>query len=178
VAALADVTVAFGANANAAVVWDETIDIIKDGLRAAGQRSATINSTARTPEDQARAMFNNLVKSSKPVAENVADQLALYAPPGDAVIDVFVAQTRGMMRNEIIQNRAAIQTAMIQEINAQDCINVSRHCADPKKINVIDLGSGVFNANNGPLFVAAVQGRVSRLLDERNSNGCFHLEVQ
>jgi hypothetical protein len=177
VAALVDVSVAFGSNANAAVVSDSTIDIIKDGLRAAGQTSATINSTARTPADQARAMFNNLVKASKPVADNVADQLRLYAPPGDAVVNVFVAETQGMTRAQIIQNRAVIQTAMVQEINTQGCTRVTNHCADPAQLNVVDVGANVFNSRNSPLFIAAVQGRVSRFLDERNSNGCFHLEV-
>jgi hypothetical protein len=177
VGALADVQVNYGANASAATVWNTTIDIIKDGLRASGQSTATITSTSRTPADQARAMFQNLVNANNTVNANVANQLALYGAPGDAVINVFVQQTNGMSYPQIIQNGTTIRAAMEQEINNQGPGNVSRHCADPTQRNVVDVGSGVFNANNSGLFITAVQNR-ARLIDERNSNGCFHIEVQ
>ena len=61
VGALTDVQVNYGVNADAATVWSTTIDIIKDGLRASGQPLAMITSTSRTPADQARIMFQNLV---------------------------------------------------------------------------------------------------------------------
>ncbi|SCF11703.1 hypothetical protein GA0074695_3587 [Micromonospora viridifaciens] len=178
VGALADVQVAFGPNANAAVLRPATIDIVKDSLRAAGQRTVTITSTARTPADQARAMFQNLTNAANPVNVNVNNQLALYAAPGDAVINVFVQQTQGLTRQQILANGAAIRAAMEQEINNQGPQNVSRHCADPATVNVADLGAGVFNATNGPLFVNAIRPRVTRFIDERNSNGCYHIEIQ
>ncbi len=177
VGALADVQVNYGANANAATVWNATIDIIKDGLRASGQSTATITSTSRTPADQARAMFQNLVNPNNPVNVNVDNQLTLYGAPGDAVINVFVQQTNGMSYQQIIRNGTTIRAAMEQEINNQGPGNVSRHCADPSQRNVVDVGSGVFNANNSGLFITADQNR-ARLIDERNSNGCFHIEVQ
>jgi hypothetical protein len=175
---LPDVQVNFGANANAAVVWQETLDIIKDSLRAAGQANATIASTARTPADQARAMFQNLTNPNHTIAQNIATQLAIYAPAGDAVINVFAAQTQGMTLEQILQNQAAIRAAMEQEIHTQGPANVSHHCADQTQINVVDVGAGVFNASNGPLFVNAVQGRVAHFIDERTQNNCYHLEVQ
>jgi hypothetical protein len=67
---------------------------------------------------------------------------------------------------------------MEQEIADQGPQNVSRHTADPAVRSVVDVAAGVFNANNDDLFVGAVQGRVTTLLDERNSNNCFHLEIQ
>jgi hypothetical protein len=177
VAALADVQVNFGANADANSLSATTIDIVKDSLRAAGARTATITSTARTPADQARAMFQNLTNPARSVAQNVANQLALYAAAGDAVINVFVAQTQGMTREQILANSATIRAAMVAEINNQGPQNVSRHCADPNVVNVADIGASAFNASNGPLFVAAIRPRVTRLLDERNSNNCYHIEV-
>ena len=175
---VADVQVGFGANANAAVVPAITIDIVKDGLRAAGQSAGTITSTARTPADQARAMFQNLVNPANPINVNVTNQLNLYAPAGDAVIQVFVVQTLGLTPQQIMQNQMAIRAAMEQEINNQGPGNVSRHCADPNVVSVVDVAAGAFNASNGPLFVGSVQGRVTGFLDERNTNGCYHLEIQ
>jgi hypothetical protein len=177
VGALADVQLVAGANANVAVIWDRTNDIIKDGLRAAGQSTATIMSTTRTAEAQARAMFYNLVNPSRPISVNVANQLGLYSPSGDAVINTFVNQTQGMTYQEIMQNQDTIRAAMLQEINNQGCYNVSHHCGDPALLNVVDIAAGVFNPNNHALFVNAVQGRVSRFFDEPY-NGCYHLEVQ
>ena len=153
------------------------IDIIKDGMRVAGQQSATITSTARTPAAQARAMFSNLVNPAHPVNVNVANQLALYRVPGDAVINVFVAQTQGMTLQQINQNRATIEAAMVQEINNQGPSKVSRHCADPNQRCVVDVGSAAFNANNGPLFYNYVRGRLSTSYNEHTTNHCYHLEL-
>ena len=54
---IADVSISFGANANATAVSAAMTDIIKDGLRAAGASVGNVTSTARTPADQARAML-------------------------------------------------------------------------------------------------------------------------
>lgn len=174
---LADVRVNFGANANAAAVWATTLDIIKDGLRASGQPAATITSTTRSPADQARAMFQNLVNQAHSISDNVANQHALYGPAGDAVIDVFEQQIAGLNYQQVIERQGTIRAAMEREIITQGPGNISRHCADPAQRNVVDVGSGVFNANNVRLFIDAVRGRVNRFLDERNSNGCFHIEI-
>ncbi|MEV6525233.1 hypothetical protein AB0M43_25095 [Longispora sp. NPDC051575] len=178
VGAIADVTVGFGAQANQASVDGRMITAIKNGLRAAGQPTATITSTARTPADQARAMFNNLVNPARTVAQNTANQLALYQAPGRAVVNRFTTATAGMTLAQINANAATVRAAMEAEIVAQGPSNVSRHCADPAVLNVVDVGAGVFNATNGPLFVASVTGQVTRVLDERATNSCYHLELQ
>jgi hypothetical protein len=162
--------VSYGPNADATVVWPQMIDIIKDGLRAAGASRATITSTLRSVAHQARAMFNNALNSG------AASQLAIYGPAGDAVINVYVAQTQGMTRQQIQQNAATIRAAMETEINNQGPANVSRHCGDPTVRSVVDVGYSAFNSQNGPLFVAAVTPRLSRLIDEP-SNSCYHLEL-
>ncbi|HEX6088289.1 MAG TPA: dockerin type I repeat-containing protein [Thermoanaerobaculia bacterium] len=170
VGSVADVTIAYGANADAAAVSDRMIDIVKDGLRAAGATTGRITSTARSPRDQARAMFNNCVNNG------AASQLALYAAAGDAVIRVYIARTQGLTTAQIRQQAGAIQAAMEAEIVAQGPENVSRHCGDPAVRTVIDVGYSSFNATNRPLFQDAVSGRVSRLIDEPN-NSCLHLEL-
>jgi hypothetical protein len=175
VGAIADVRLSFGANANAAVVSAAMTDIIKDGLRAAGASVGNISSTARTPADQARAMFNNLVNSAHTVAQNVASQHALYGAGGDAVIDRFETETAGMDRATIIANAAAVQQAMVDTMNTIGPETVSRHVGDPAVRSVVDLGYSSFTGGNGPLFVSSASPRLDRLIDEP-SNHCYHLE--
>jgi hypothetical protein len=172
---IADVRVSFGANAVATAVSTAMTDIVKDGLRAAGASAGNISSTARTPEDQARAMFNNLTNSAHTVAQNVASQHALYGAGGDSVIDTFVTETAGMDRATILANRATIQPAMVTTMNDIGPETVSRHVGDPAVRSVIDLGYSSFTGGNGPLFVASATPRVDRLIDEP-SNNCYHLE--
>jgi hypothetical protein len=178
VGSLDDVRVNFGPNANAAVVWATTLDIIRDGLRAAGQSIATITSTARNVTNQARVMFQNLINPSRSINSNVTAQLRRYGQNGDAVINVFVREIQNMTDQQIRQSEATIRVAMEQEINRLGCYEVTHHCADPTQLNVVDVGASVFNENNGPLFINAVQGRVSHFEDERNDNNAFHLEVR
>jgi hypothetical protein len=177
--AVQDVQLGFGPNANKATVSAYTLDALKDLLRAAGQSTATINSTARTPADQARAMFQNLTNSQHTIAQNIAIQHGIYAAPGDAVIDVFAEMVQGMTLQQILANQTAIRAAMEQEIINQGPSNVSKHCADPATMNVVDISANSFNDNNGPLFVKAAQSdsRVSKVIDERTTNNCYHLQI-
>ncbi|MDP9193006.1 MAG: dockerin type I repeat-containing protein [Acidobacteriota bacterium] len=172
---VADVRISFGANAVATAVSSAMTDVVKDGLRAAGASVGNITSTARTPADQARAMFNNLTNSTNTVAQNVASQRALYGAGGDTVIDTFVAQTAGMDRATMLTNRATIQAAMVTTMNDIGPETVSRHVGDPAVRSVIDLGYSSFTGGNGPLFVSSATPRVDRLIDEP-SNNCYHLE--
>ncbi|HEX6199300.1 MAG TPA: hypothetical protein VF150_03470, partial [Thermoanaerobaculia bacterium] len=177
VGAVPDVEVAYGANADAGAVSAAMLDIVRDGLRAAGQSNATITSTARTPADQARAMFQNLVNPARTIAQNIQVQLGIYAAAGDAVIRVFEARVAGLTRPQVVAQAAAIQAAMVAEINNQGPSNVSRHCADPATVSVVDVSAAPFNNQNAPLFEASTSARVTRFIDERGTNNCFHLEL-
>lgn len=176
--ALADANINYGANADSTAVSAGMLDVVKDGLRAAGQSAATITSTARSPEDQARAMFNNLVNPARPVATNVANQLALYAAAGDAVVNRFVNETNGLTLAQINAASAGIQAAMVDEINAQGPSNVSRHCANPADVSVVDVGASAFNVNNRGLFVNSVTPRLTRFINELATNNAYHLELE
>jgi hypothetical protein len=177
VGSLADVVINFGPNADRDAVSERAIDIVKDGLRAAGQPVATISSTARNAEDQARAMFNNLVNPANTIQVNITNQLALYGVHGDAVINVFANLTQGQTREQIMANARAIRDAMVDEINERGCENVTRHCADPTERTVMDVGASVFNQQNAVLFHASVLAQADRVIDERGNNNCFHIEV-
>ena len=169
VGAIADVRINWGPNANRQVVDARLIDVIKDGLRAAGASNGTISSTARTAADQARAMFQNIVRTG------AAAQLAEYRAPGQAVIRVYIAETAGMTAQQIRDNAAAIRAAMEAEINRQGPQNVSLHCADPAVISVVDVPLSAFNATNRALFRNSVEPRVTRVLDENN---VYHIEFR
>jgi len=175
--ALRDVRVTFGANADASVVWPRTLDVIKDGLRAAGQATGTITSTIRNANQQADVMLANLTDPSDSIADNVAEQYGVYGAAGDAVIDVFVQSTLGLTREQILDNRNGIWLDMRNEINRQEPERVSPHAGDPTVRNVVDIATGAFTTTSVPLFINAVTPRVTKFLDERQQNRCFHLEL-
>lgn len=77
-ATLPDVQIGYGPNADPAVVSAGMVDLVKDSLREAGQTQATITSTVRTPEDQARAMFNNLTNPANTTQQNIAIQRGIH----------------------------------------------------------------------------------------------------
>jgi hypothetical protein len=124
--------ITYGAHAHPEVLAANSLVILGDVLRAAGLHKAEITSTARTAEDQARAMYQNLVGTGK--GQGVQAQYDLYSPAGDAVVDVFVdLKAKGKNATEI---KAGMQ-AKIEEIGPS---KVSNHCADPAKLNVFDVG--------------------------------------
>lgn len=156
--------ITFGPRANQATVSNYTRGVIKDLLQRAGVPSVVITSTARTPADQARAMYQNLV------AKGVAHQKALYAAPGRKVIDAYVAARHAG------KSPAQIQAAMTAEILRQGPGKVSRHCADHTKLNVVDIAPN--SVANRAKFRAAIKAdsRVSKLL-EPPSDPAYHLEI-
>lgn len=154
--------------ANVAVVSEHTKSVIRDLLRTAGCPSCAITSTSRTPEAQARAMYKNIL------ANGVTDQLALYADAGDKVINEYVkAKKAGKGEAEII----AAMTAMVIAAGPS---RVSLHCADPARLNVIDIAPssivdpGAFLA---ALKNALTQGTLSRFFSPGNHDPAFHIEV-
>lgn len=159
-----NVTINWGRNANRAAVLPAAETVIKDLVAAAGGRSCTINSTARTPADQARAMYNNLANGTR----------IQYAAAGEAVTRVYERLARQR------KSRAEIMAAMIEEINRQGPSRVSRHCADFTRLCVVDIDTGSVPYNR---FVTAVNaaladGRVSNFLYPGNSDDpAFHIEI-
>ena len=121
------VEIKFGANAKKENVTNFALKVLEDILQAAGLTSALITSTARTPAEQARVMFNNVVASS------VLKQKRLYAAAGDAVIDEYVkAKKAGRTPIEI-------KAAMEAKIIALGPTKVSHHAADPNVLCVFDV---------------------------------------
>lgn len=121
------IEIRFGKNAKKETVTNFSLQVLEDILQAAGLSSALISSTARTPSDQARVMFNNLE------SHGVASQKKLYAAAGDAVIDEYVKAKKAK------KTPLEIKAAMEAKIIAIGPTKVSHHAADPNVLCVFDI---------------------------------------
>jgi len=125
-------------NDNVRNVSEYTLSVLADLLRSSNNTSATITSGQRTPREQAVAMYNNIISKGE------ASQRALYAAPGDRVIDAWLrGTTRGETREQIIQR-------MVDRINIETPQRVSLHCSDFTEWNVIDVAPS--SVENGVAF--------------------------
>jgi hypothetical protein len=158
------VTVTFGANADASIVSDYTLTVLKEILHAAGESSALISSTARDAYNQARVMYNNIE------SKGVAHQKALYGPNGRKVIDVYAAsKAEG-------KDRAAIIADMEAKVIELGPSSVSRHCADQSILGVIDVAPSSIKNKQAFETAVAADSRVSKCLKPPADPG-FHLEI-
>lgn len=168
--ASSDPVITFGPNARAEAVAASSLAILKDILRAADLHKAQISSTARTPADQARAMYQNLV------TVGVKAQKKLYGPAGRKVIDVFVElQKQGKSAKEI-------QDGMRDKVIELGPSNVSRHCGDYHVLNVFDVApSSLGGSKARETFNAAAQAeadkRVSKYIPYPKDPG-DHFEIK
>lgn len=159
----------FAPNVDESSVSAHTISVLKDILRAAGEGSATITSTVRSPYDQARVMYDNLER------HGVENQTNLYGSGsyGDMVIDIYVeSKGSGGTRDEIISD---MQTK-IEELGPT---NVSKHASDPNVLGVIDID--IKSLSNQERFKGVVngfksKGTVSKFLFPPK-DPAFHLEI-
>lgn len=161
-------TINFGPNAVQAVVSAKTKALLQEMLSHAGLDSCLITSTSRTPADQARVMFNNLE------TKGVKSQRDLYAAAGDLVIDVYEAQKKAG------KTATQIKNAMEAKINAIGPEKVSRHCADPNKLNVVDVAPssiGNKHAFENAVNVALNSGKVSRFITPGSGDPAYHIEI-
>jgi RHS repeat-associated protein len=153
----------FGDNANRMVVSQYSINMLSDIMRASGNPNVTITSTMRTPEDQARAMYNNII------SRGAAYNLQLYSANGDRVVNVAAAGRRqGLSKDEILR-------AMAQEMRRIGPGRVSRHAGDPSVINVLDISP--HSIRNRQAFVREIRERGIFLL-QPPSDPAFHLEIR
>jgi D-alanyl-D-alanine carboxypeptidase len=161
-------TISWGAHAKRDVVAPATLEVLSDVLRAAGLHRATITSTMRTPAEQARVMYANLV------AHGVKSQRRLYGAGGRAVIEVFKTQTAaGAAKADVI-------AAMLAKINELGPYKVSHHCGDPSVLNVLDVGPASLGDDDAiARFEAAARAdrRIVRLFTPNQGDPGEHLEI-
>lgn len=122
------------------VVSSTAVNVLKDILADAGLTRATITSGRRTPADQARIMYDNIVRLG------VANQKSLYGPAGDQVIEVYEQQRAAGASVSQIRN------AMQAKIEQLGCGNVSNHCSQS---DVFDVAPS--SISDGAAFRRAIQ---------------------
>jgi hypothetical protein len=167
VGAVKDVRIEFAASANPKSADAKMTRLVKGGLRAAGTAVGTITSTGRTPESQARIMYNNCANLG------TASQYALYGTkPGSKVIDVYVEEKAAGA------SAADVQAAMAAKIRELGPCSVSRHMCDPAtEFMVVDVAYSSFTASARPLFVNAVSPPRSFKIIQEDANKCVHIET-
>lgn len=160
------ITITYGPKAEKSTVTSASETVIKEILAAAGETGCTINSTARTPESQANAMYVNLEKPD----QTVQMQKDLYKGPGEKVIDIYVASKAAKKSAADIK---ADMTAKIKEIGPS---SVSKHCADSTKLCVVDIEPTLIT--DKAKFIAAVEAdkRVTKFL-QPPKDPAYHLEI-
>lgn len=155
-------------SADASVVSEHSRRVLGSVLDEAGLSWCVVTSTVRTPARQARAMFVNIEATS------VQRQLELYGPLGQEVI-------REYQRLKLLgHGRSTIIDAMEARIIALDPSSVSRHCADPAHLNVLDIApSSITDAARliAALTKARARADVSRFFGPQHGDPAFHIEI-
>jgi hypothetical protein len=160
-----DRNIVFGPNAKSADVTDFTLTVLRDIMRVADVAKLTITSTQRSPQDQARVMYDNIER------DGVARQKALYKPAGQSVINAYAAaKAAGKPPDEI-------KAAMLAQILKIGPEKVSRHAADPKVLNVFDISPASVAHQNEFVAAAKKDNRVAKVLTPADNDPAFHLEI-
>jgi len=173
--------VQFGASAKKDIVSQKTRNVINMALDEAGMNAAMITSSIRSPERQARIMYDNALK-------NLQGQKDLYGATGDRILKVFEQQhKKKRSRADVIK----LMARKIEELSVGDA-KVSRHCvssAQYSEKNVIDIGLNstkavAGNSFNQESFTKALsrlttKGLISKFIDETGrSNTTWHVEIK
>lgn len=142
--------------------------VLVDVETKAGVEWCLITSLERSPRDQARVMFRNCE------SQGTAEQHRLYGPNGDQVIAVYEAgKSLNLPADQIIER-------MEQEILRLGPANVSHHCADPFKLQVIDISPRSISPSSAVgSFIAAAKSdpRISRVLTPEDGDPAIHIEI-
>lgn len=146
-----------------------TLLILDRILSDAGILSATITSTARTANEQARVMYENISR------HGVAHQKKLYSKAGDQVIDVYAAASKAGKSADVVIGE------MTTKILALDPGKVSKHAVDLSKLNVIDIAPSSIPVGLRPAFVKALKtqielGNVTGFF-QPPKDPAYHLEI-
>jgi len=161
-------SIKFVPSADASVVSEHSRSILSSILDSAGLPSCVITSTVRTPAGQARAMFVNIEAAS------IQKQLDLYGPAGQTVIREY------QRLKPLGHGRQVILGAMEAKILELGPGKVSRHCADPSALNVIDIApSSIANRRRflSALEQAKAAGEISTFYSPANGDPAFHIEI-
>jgi hypothetical protein len=104
-----------------------TEEVLSAAMERAGVEVIMITSMERTPYEQARAMLTNIK------LRGVQSQYSLYGPVGDQVI-----RRAEYLIGERVSEQEILR-GMLRLINLLGPQNVSHHCADKSKCQVVDI---------------------------------------
>ena len=142
--------------------------VLNDVMRAAGIESLRITSTFRSPEMQARIMFDQIDRRGEKAARR------LYNATAEQVLDVYVA-----LRQKRVSDTEII-TAMADKIRALRLKDprAFKHVADPKILNTLDIAPSSIPVARRDAFRKAIanESRISRFLGPPVDEA-FHLEI-
>jgi hypothetical protein len=150
--------------------------VLEEILLSCGIYSCKVTSFARTPEDQARVMWENC-SAELPATlrvlykDSVHRQRSLYKAPGQAVVDVYAAHRT--------LSREACTALMLEKILEVGPSKVSLHCAPAEgPVWVVDIGPSSIPYAQRVKFCEAAKahGRVTKFL-EPPADPAYHLEI-
>jgi len=160
--------ITYGARADASKVSAYSISVLEAVMLKSGVERVQITSTARDAQDQARVMYNNIVKHGADA------QKELYGKSGDKVIDAYTAAMKAG------DSKASILAKMVQKINQVGVQRVTNHAADPNVLNVFDVGTNSIapqSKKNDFMKAAREEPRVAKFLDPSNNDPGCHFEI-
>lgn len=175
-------TIDFGPHAKKGAFSDYSRRVLEKILEASGVDKVVITSTIRTPEDQARIMYENLdmLTNKKGFDEGVAASRPQYGTdplsPGNQAIDVYVnSMTSGENKDQVI-------TDMISKIrNLSDQGKWHSHLSDPKKLGVFDIDPASIPDDEKKSFVDTVnkaKGTIVSKFLQPPDDLAYHIEIQ
>jgi hypothetical protein len=162
--------ITFASNVDKSTVSEYSLGIIKDMMKKADVEELQINSTLRTEADQARIMYNNIVRFG------VKHQLRLYGATADRVINRYATSlAAGKSETEI----KADMTNTIFEIKKTQPLAFT-HTTDPKLLNTIDIRYKSIVNSKREDFIAAAKSE-TRLRSKRlfypPKDPAIHIEI-
>lgn len=107
------------------------LKILQEVMGTSGVTACRVSRTTATPEDQARAMYQNLIGTGE--GQGLANQLKLYLQPGQEVIQLWNVHQA--------QPRDYVQRLMAEKIRQLGPGNVSKHCSTEFWVTDIDPAS-------------------------------------
>lgn len=149
-----------GKTAKESALSEKTKNVLREVGEASDNFYIAITSTARTPYDQARIMYDNC-------KSDLAEQRRTYAPPGQRVIDVYV--------NNKTKPRETVIKLMEQKINDLGPSTVSKHLANPEILNTFDIAYE--NLKDKTKFWNEMKKRME-LDDMLKENNCYHIQIK
>jgi uncharacterized protein RhaS with RHS repeats len=149
-------------------VSDHSAKVISKSMANAGETTATISDTKRTPQEQAQVMYGVIQKKGVDATRD------MYKSPGKAVVDVYTQYSP-----EWNCTRTEAVAAMTEKINELGPTNVSKHCVDDPSLEVIDIASS--SISNDKAFNTEIKSNseidISITPYDKDAEDAFHVQI-